>query len=208
MVVSLPDRQSRLLSLVKGWGAGVTLYAVSAGKGMGGTLYAKCPAGDDFPRIEFGVSEVIDVDAALIGNSDYSISSTLNPQAPEFILSLQPRTQKSPDDLLPRKQCNCDAVDGQYPDAALPTAVAMQTVTVHPRRESGKRRKKGPPGYYSYLEGVGDGPVETLVNGGMPPPQDPAVSAQTKPELGDETRGHRRPPRGLVTARSPPWTSA
>ncbi|XP_018430458.1 PREDICTED: LOW QUALITY PROTEIN: ubiquitin carboxyl-terminal hydrolase 10 [Nanorana parkeri] len=52
--------------------------------------------GEEVPALEFGVSEVIDPDAGLVvNNSAYSISSTLNPQAPEFIAS--PRTCNSPD---------------------------------------------------------------------------------------------------------------
>ncbi|XP_069595577.1 ubiquitin carboxyl-terminal hydrolase 10 [Ranitomeya imitator] len=147
--------------------------------------------GDDFPRIEFGVSEVIDVDAALIGNSDYSISSTLNPQAPEFILSCSP-TQKSPDDLLLAN--NCDAVDGQYPDAALPDSSGNADSDGTSAQRERKKKKKRPPGYYSYLEGVGDGPVETLVNGHATS-AGPGSIGTDEPELGDDTRASSASPR-------------
>ncbi|XP_075045463.1 ubiquitin carboxyl-terminal hydrolase 10 isoform X2 [Mixophyes fleayi] len=122
--------------------------------------------GDDYQRIEFGVSEVIDPDAVLLNNSDYSISSTLNPQAPEFILTGAP-TQKSPDCVL--HDNDCDGIDGQYSESALPdgNGNADSDGTSGAGQRERKKKKKRPPGYYSYLEGVGDGtaPIETLVNG-------------------------------------------
>ncbi|XP_072277897.1 ubiquitin carboxyl-terminal hydrolase 10 isoform X2 [Pyxicephalus adspersus] len=120
--------------------------------------------GDEYQRIEFGVSEVIDPDAVLINNSDYSISSTLNPQAPEFILACTP-TQKSID----INANDCDGIDGQYSEAALPDAGgnADSDGTSGLGQRERKKKKKRPPGYYSYLEGVTDGAShsETLVNG-------------------------------------------
>ncbi|XP_073410969.1 ubiquitin carboxyl-terminal hydrolase 10 [Dendrobates tinctorius] len=147
--------------------------------------------GDDFQRIEFGVSEVIDVDAALLGNSDYSISSTLNPQAPEFILSCSP-TQKSPDDLLLTN--NCDAIDGQYPDAALPDSSGNADSDGTSAQRERKKKKKRPPGYYSYLEGVGDVPVETLVNGHATSAGLGSIGTD-EPELGVDTRASSASPR-------------
>ncbi|TNM91110.1 hypothetical protein fugu_003399 [Takifugu bimaculatus] len=45
---------------------------------------------EDYQRIEFGVDEVMDSES--VGGKDqlYKVSSTLNPQAPEFILGCQP----------------------------------------------------------------------------------------------------------------------
>uniref|UniRef100_A0A8C5QK24 Ubiquitin carboxyl-terminal hydrolase n=1 Tax=Leptobrachium leishanense TaxID=445787 RepID=A0A8C5QK24_9ANUR len=123
-------------------------------------------AGEDYQRIEFGVNEVIDLDGSLLNNTDYSISSTLNPQAPEFILGCSP-TQKSPDDLL--HENNFDSIDCQYSESALPDSSgnADSDGTSGTGQRERKKKKKRPPGYYSYLEG-GDGegdPGETLVNG-------------------------------------------
>ncbi|XP_068116281.1 ubiquitin carboxyl-terminal hydrolase 10 isoform X2 [Hyperolius riggenbachi] len=121
--------------------------------------------GDDYQRIEFGVSEVIDPDAGFLNNSDYSISSTLNPQAPEFILACA-TAQSSEDDLHTN---NCDNVDGQCPEAALPDGSGNADSDGNSglgQRER-KKKKKRPPGYYNYLEGVADGNAqsETLLNG-------------------------------------------
>uniref|UniRef100_A0A8C5QHG8 Ubiquitin carboxyl-terminal hydrolase n=1 Tax=Leptobrachium leishanense TaxID=445787 RepID=A0A8C5QHG8_9ANUR len=127
---------------------------------------ARFPLGEDYQRIEFGVNEVIDLDGSLLNNTDYSISSTLNPQAPEFILGCSP-TQKSPDDLL--HENNFDSIDCQYSESALPDSSgnADSDGTSGTGQRERKKKKKRPPGYYSYLEG-GDGegdPGETLVNG-------------------------------------------
>ncbi|KAM4721904.1 ubiquitin carboxyl-terminal hydrolase 10 [Rhinophrynus dorsalis] len=122
--------------------------------------------GEDYQRIEFGVDEVIDPDAPLLNNTDYSISSTLNPQAPEFILVCTP-TQKSPDDIL--HESNYDAIDGQFTESAMQDGGgnADSDGTSGTGQRERKKKKKRPPGYYSYLDGVADGstPSETLVNG-------------------------------------------
>ncbi|CAI9538272.1 unnamed protein product, partial [Staurois parvus] len=126
-----------------------------------------CLSGDEYQRIEFGVSEVIDPDAGLVNNSDYSISSTLNPQAPEFILACTPAQKTSDDDVLHAN--NCDGVDGQYSEATLPdgSGNADSDGTSGLGQRERKKKKKRPPGYYSYLEGVADDGThsETLVNG-------------------------------------------
>ncbi|XP_077309145.1 ubiquitin carboxyl-terminal hydrolase 10 [Lithobates pipiens] len=123
--------------------------------------------GDEYQRIEFGVSEVIDPDAGLINNSDYSISSTLNPQAPEFILACSP-AQKTLDDVLQAN--NYDGIDDQYSESALPdgSGNADSDGTSGLGQRERKKKKKRPPGYYNYLEGVADDDgahSETLVNG-------------------------------------------
>ncbi|KAM5138751.1 ubiquitin carboxyl-terminal hydrolase 10 [Mantella aurantiaca] len=122
--------------------------------------------GDEYQRIEFGVSEVIDPDAILLNNSDYSISSTLNPQAPEFILACTP-THKTPNDDDAPYASSCDGADSQYSEAALPDgANADSDGTSGLGQRERKKKKKRPPGYYSYLEGVaGEDGAETLVNG-------------------------------------------
>ncbi|XP_069822433.1 ubiquitin carboxyl-terminal hydrolase 10 isoform X2 [Dendropsophus ebraccatus] len=147
--------------------------------------------GDEYQRIEFGVSEVIDPDAVLLNNSDYSISSTLNPQAPEFILSCSP-TRKSPDDLL--HENNCGAIDGQYHDAVVPDSSGNADSDGTSGQRERKKKKKRPPGYYSYLEGVGDGSVlaETLVNGHATSAGLHSISTD-EPELADDRASSASP---------------
>ncbi|KAL4613551.1 ubiquitin carboxyl-terminal hydrolase 10-like isoform X1 [Arapaima gigas] len=107
--------------------------------------------GDDYHRIKFGVDEVMDADAVGV-----KVSSTLNPQAPEFILGCQP-----PQKLLPA----ADVPDGGRFDAlgssgadgpSLEDGQVCQDLDGPPgalgQRER-KKKKKRPPGYYSYLEG-------------------------------------------------------
>ncbi|CAN2389258.1 Ubiquitin carboxyl-terminal hydrolase 10, partial [Pristimantis euphronides] len=149
--------------------------------------------GDEYQRIEFGVSEVIDPDAARLNNSDYSISSTLNPQAPEFILSYSP-TQKTPDDLLNAN--NCDAIDGQYNEAAVPDGSGNADSDGTSGQRERRKKKKRPPGYYNYLEGVGDGgvPVETLVNGHASSAGLNSISTD-EPELTEDVRASSASPR-------------
>ncbi|XP_075694398.1 ubiquitin carboxyl-terminal hydrolase 10 isoform X2 [Rhinoderma darwinii] len=149
--------------------------------------------GDEYMRIEFGVSEVIDPDATLFSNSDYSISSTLNPQAPEFILSCSP-TQKTPDDLLHAN--NFDDIDCQYQEAAVPDSSGNADSDGTSGQKERKKKKKRPPGYYSYLEDVGDGsaPAETLVNGHATSAGLDSISTD-EPELAEDVRAFSASPR-------------
>ncbi|XP_048371583.1 ubiquitin carboxyl-terminal hydrolase 10 isoform X1 [Sphaerodactylus townsendi] len=123
--------------------------------------------GEDYKRIEFGVNEVIEADLT-VQNNDYSISSTLNPQAPEFILGCAP-TQKTPNDVL--NEANYDSVDCPFTDPALAldggSNAENDGLPGSLGQRERKKKKKRPPGYYSYLEDVSDGmvPAEALVNG-------------------------------------------
>nr|XP_056718838.1 ubiquitin carboxyl-terminal hydrolase 10 [Euleptes europaea] len=123
--------------------------------------------GEDYKRIEFGVNEVIEADST-VQNNDYSISSTLNPQAPEFILGCAP-TQKTPNDVL--NEANYDSVDCQFTDPALALDSGSNAendgLPGSLAQRERKKKKKRPPGYYSYLEDASDGivPTEALVNG-------------------------------------------
>uniref|UniRef100_A0A4W5QDQ2 Ubiquitin carboxyl-terminal hydrolase n=1 Tax=Hucho hucho TaxID=62062 RepID=A0A4W5QDQ2_9TELE len=120
-------------------------------------------SGEDYQRIEFGVDEVMDLEPVGVKDPLFKVSSTLNPQAPEFILGCQP-SQKvpqtaavlSPPSTMDSNQ-NCQDGDGG------PGSLGQ--------RER-KKKKKRPPGYYNYLEGSGpnsggmDGPPgKGLVNG-------------------------------------------
>ncbi|XP_071761439.1 ubiquitin carboxyl-terminal hydrolase 10 isoform X3 [Centroberyx gerrardi] len=139
---------------------------------------------EDYQRIEFGVDEVMDSEHVGVKDPLYKVSSTLNPQAPEFILGCQ-SAQKAQQTAPPA----ADVPDGTHfnsldcPDSeasAVDNHQACQDMDGVPgslgQRER-KKKKKRPPGYYNYLEGsagnnsssggaVADGtPVTALVNG-------------------------------------------
>ncbi|KAF2984234.1 hypothetical protein EK904_013369, partial [Melospiza melodia maxima] len=124
--------------------------------------------GEEYQRIEFGVNEVIETQSSVLNNTDYSISSTLNPQAPEFILSCAP-AQKSPDDAL--SDTNYNSIDCQFSDPTLAldsgSNAENDALAGGLGQRERKKKKKRPPGYYSYLEDVPDGVAapEALVNG-------------------------------------------
>lgn len=157
-------------------------------------------AAEDYQRIEFGVDEVMDSES--LGGKDplYKVSSTLNPQAPEFILGCQP-VQKA----LQASAAAADVPDGAHfnsldgPDSeasALDNHQTCQDLDGLPgslgQRER-KKKKKRPPGYYNYLDpsGVGGGaegvPVTALVNGhALGGPHHPAEELDGKPPSGAE----------------------
>ncbi|XP_049574673.1 ubiquitin carboxyl-terminal hydrolase 10 isoform X1 [Syngnathus scovelli] len=142
--------------------------------------------GDDYQRIKFGVDEVID-SKPVGGMNDnlYKVSSTLNPQAPEFILGCQ-SAQKTQQTTMTTSVA--DALDGSHfnsedgPDSeasALDNHQVCQDMDGLPgglaQRER-KKKKKRPPGYYNYLDPSASGnnsgapadggtPVTALVNG-------------------------------------------
>ncbi|XP_057701578.1 ubiquitin carboxyl-terminal hydrolase 10 isoform X2 [Corythoichthys intestinalis] len=138
-------------------------------------------SGDDYQRIKFGVDEVIDsktVDG--VNDTLYKVSSTLNPQAPEFILGCQsaqkPQQTTTPADSGPDGS-HFNSEDGPDSEAsALDNHQACQDLDGLPggmgQRER-KKKKKRPPGYYNYLDSSGGGntnaadstPVTALVNG-------------------------------------------
>uniref|UniRef100_A0A8D0BHT4 Ubiquitin carboxyl-terminal hydrolase n=1 Tax=Salvator merianae TaxID=96440 RepID=A0A8D0BHT4_SALMN len=124
--------------------------------------------GEEYQRIEFGVNEVIETDSSVLNNNDYSISSTLNPQAPEFILGCA-ATQKTSSDVL--NEANCNSIDCQFTNTALAldgsSNAENDSLSGSLGQRERKKKKKRPPGYYSYLEDANDGivPVEALVNG-------------------------------------------
>lgn len=140
-------------------------------------------AGEDYQHIEFGVDEVMDSKA--VGGNDplYKVSSTLNPQAPEFILGCQP-AQKAQQTASPAADvpdgAHFNSLDGPDSEAsALDNHQPCPDMDGLPgslgQRER-KKKKKRPPGYYNYLEpstgsnssntSTADGtPVTALVNG-------------------------------------------
>uniref|UniRef100_A0A4W5LN67 Ubiquitin carboxyl-terminal hydrolase n=1 Tax=Hucho hucho TaxID=62062 RepID=A0A4W5LN67_9TELE len=117
---------------------------------------------EDYQRIEFGVDEVMDLEPVGVKDPLFKVSSTLNPQAPEFILGCQP-SQKVPQTATALSPA-ADVPDGNCQDGDGGPGSLGQ-------RER-KKKKKRPPGYYNYLEGSGpnsggiDGPPgKGLVNG-------------------------------------------
>ncbi|XP_042527375.1 ubiquitin carboxyl-terminal hydrolase 10 [Dipodomys spectabilis] len=130
------------------------------------------PDGQEYQRIEFGVNEVIEPSDPLPRTPSYSISSTLNPQAPEFILGCT-TSKKTPDGI--DKDASYSSIDCQYPGSALvlessstvETEVLEGDVSGGLGQRERKKKKKRPPGYYSYLKDGGDESIspEALVNG-------------------------------------------
>ncbi|XP_046898190.1 ubiquitin carboxyl-terminal hydrolase 10 isoform X1 [Hypomesus transpacificus] len=117
--------------------------------------------GEDYQRIEFGVDEVMEAEPAGAKDPLFKVSSTLNPQAPEFILGCQP-SQKAPQQDDPPVS---DLPDGGHynsqdgPDSEPSALDSLQSCQDMDgpgglgQRER-KKKKKRPPGYYNYLEGA------------------------------------------------------
>ena len=121
-------------------------------------------SGEDYQRIEFGVDEVMEAEPAGAKDPLFKVSSTLNPQAPEFILGCQP-SQKALQQTDPPVS---DLPDGGHynsqdgPDSEPSAMDSMQSCQDMDgpdgpgglgQRER-KKKKKRPPGYYNYLEGA------------------------------------------------------
>uniref|UniRef100_A0AAQ6AIA2 Ubiquitin carboxyl-terminal hydrolase n=1 Tax=Amphiprion ocellaris TaxID=80972 RepID=A0AAQ6AIA2_AMPOC len=138
---------------------------------------------EDYQRIEFGVDEVMDSKPVGVNDPLYKVSSTLNPQAPEFILgcqSAQKAQQTAPAAADVPDGAHFNSLDGADSEAsALDNHQACQDMDGLPgslgQRER-KKKKKRPPGYYNYLDpstgsnnsstSAADGtPVTALVNG-------------------------------------------
>uniref|UniRef100_A0A3Q3GM34 Ubiquitin carboxyl-terminal hydrolase n=1 Tax=Labrus bergylta TaxID=56723 RepID=A0A3Q3GM34_9LABR len=139
---------------------------------------------EDYQHIEFGVDEVMDSKSVGMNDPVFKVSSTLNPQAPEFILGCQ-STQKAQQTAPPEADdpdgVHFNSLDGADSEAsALDNHQACQDMDGLPgslgQRER-KKKKKRPPGYYNYLDpstgsssnnssSAADGtPVTALVNG-------------------------------------------
>uniref|UniRef100_A0A8C1V3N6 Ubiquitin carboxyl-terminal hydrolase n=1 Tax=Cyprinus carpio TaxID=7962 RepID=A0A8C1V3N6_CYPCA len=136
--------------------------------------------GEEELHIEFGVDEVMNAESVAVKDSLYKVSSTLNPQAPEFILGCQP-SQKA----LSTATAVADIPDGADFDSLCCSNSETSVLGSHQACSdmdgvSGglgqrKKKKKRPPGYYNYLEGSNSTGVATdeveasgLVNGHTP----------------------------------------
>uniref|UniRef100_A0AAR2M1C4 Ubiquitin carboxyl-terminal hydrolase n=1 Tax=Pygocentrus nattereri TaxID=42514 RepID=A0AAR2M1C4_PYGNA len=117
-------------------------------------------SGEDYQHIEFGVDEVMSSEPVSMKDPLYKVSSTLNPQAPEFILGCQ-SAQKT----LPAATPIADIPDGtdfSSVDCADSEASVLDShqassdldgVSSSLGQRERKKKKKRPPGYYNYLEG-------------------------------------------------------
>uniref|UniRef100_A0A8C7X3J8 Ubiquitin carboxyl-terminal hydrolase n=1 Tax=Oryzias sinensis TaxID=183150 RepID=A0A8C7X3J8_9TELE len=161
-------------------------------------------AAEDYQRIEFGVDEVMDSKPIGVNDPLYKVSSTLNPQAPEFILGCQ-SVQKAPQTTLPAPDVpdgsHFNSLDGPDSEAsALDNHQVCQDMDAPGslgQRER-KKKKKRPPGYYNYLDPLGGGngsgsivadgqSVTTLVNGHvLGGPHNSTEDVDSKAFLGNE----------------------
>lgn len=137
-------------------------------------------AAEDYQHIEFGVDEVMDSKPIGVNDPLYKVSSTLNPQAPEFILGCQSaqKAQQTTSSADVPDGAHFNSLDGgDLEVSAMDNHQACQDMDGLPgslgQRER-KKKKKRPPGYYNYLEpstgsnssSAADGsPVTALVNG-------------------------------------------
>uniref|UniRef100_A0A2I3SSD3 Ubiquitin carboxyl-terminal hydrolase n=1 Tax=Pan troglodytes TaxID=9598 RepID=A0A2I3SSD3_PANTR len=153
----------------------------------------KLPDGQEYQRIEFGVGEVIEPSDTSPRTPSYSISSTLNPQAPEFILGCT-ASKITPDGIT--KEASYGSIDCQYPGSALALdgSSNVEAEVLESDGVSGglgqrerKKKKKRPPGYYSYLKDGGDDSISTeaLVNGHANSAVPNSVSAEDAEFMGD-----------------------
>ncbi|TTR36198.1 Ubiquitin carboxyl-terminal hydrolase 10 [Bagarius yarrelli] len=120
-------------------------------------------AGEDYQHIEFGVDEVMSSEPVVVKDSLCKVSSTLNPQAPEFILGCQLAQKPLPtvtpvSGVLHGADFNSvDCADSE--PSALDSQQACSDIDISSglgQRER-KKKKKRPPGYYNYLEGCESG---------------------------------------------------
>uniref|UniRef100_A0A7N5ZZG1 Ubiquitin carboxyl-terminal hydrolase n=1 Tax=Anabas testudineus TaxID=64144 RepID=A0A7N5ZZG1_ANATE len=130
-------------------------------------MYFSYTVSEDYQHIEFGVDEVMDSKSIGVNDPLFKVSSTLNPQAPEFILSCQSAQkvqQKAPPAADIPDGTHFNSLDGPDAEAsALDNHQVCQDMDGLPgslgQRER-KKKKKRPPGYYNYLD-----PSTALVNG-------------------------------------------
>ncbi|XP_074864542.1 ubiquitin carboxyl-terminal hydrolase 10 isoform X2 [Carettochelys insculpta] len=169
--VELPPYNDTLSCGIKSTGSSISIHATIDPRNTTEWIETKVTGskveGEEYRRIEFGVNEVIETESSVLNNADYSIASTLNPQAPEFILGCA-STQKTHNDIL--NETNYNSIDCQFTDPALAldsgSNAENDSLSGSLGQRERKKKKKRPPGYYNYLEDANDGaPSEALVNG-------------------------------------------
>ncbi|XP_043100276.1 ubiquitin carboxyl-terminal hydrolase 10 isoform X3 [Puntigrus tetrazona] len=172
--------------------------------------------GEDYQHIEFGVDEVMNAEPVAVKDSLYKVSSTLNPQAPEFILGCQP-SQKALSTATPV----ADIPDGTDFNSLCcgnsETLGSHQTCSDMDGVSGGlgqrKKKKKRPPGYYNYLEGSNSNSTGVatdgvgasgLVNGHTP--NAPLMGSEDM--VGDVLSGAELiPPNSITSSTSTPQTA-
>ncbi|XP_043100275.1 ubiquitin carboxyl-terminal hydrolase 10 isoform X2 [Puntigrus tetrazona] len=173
-------------------------------------------SGEDYQHIEFGVDEVMNAEPVAVKDSLYKVSSTLNPQAPEFILGCQP-SQKALSTATPV----ADIPDGTDFNSLCcgnsETLGSHQTCSDMDGVSGGlgqrKKKKKRPPGYYNYLEGSNSNSTGVatdgvgasgLVNGHTP--NAPLMGSEDM--VGDVLSGAELiPPNSITSSTSTPQTA-
>ncbi|KAK1163522.1 hypothetical protein AOXY_G17023 [Acipenser oxyrinchus oxyrinchus] len=190
-------------------------------------------SGEDYQCIKFGVDEVIDLESVGQKDSMYKVSSTLNPQAPEFILGSQP-SQKVLDSLQAANSSGFNSIDCQHSEpSSLDSNRACQDMDMDGasgslgQRER-KKKKKRPPGYYSYLEGSSSSSSSSarahhethqvigLVNGhalnatdlGSLGPEEVGTAAETATEFPRSSTGSSTTTPTIITTTSPTTVSS
>ncbi|XP_062868718.1 ubiquitin carboxyl-terminal hydrolase 10 isoform X2 [Trichomycterus rosablanca] len=151
-------------------------------------------SGEDYQHIEFGVDEVMSSESVAVKDSLYKVSSTLNPQAPEFILGCQP-AQKALQAAAPIGSVSHNA-DFNSVDCADSEPLALDSqqacsdidgVSSGLGQRERKKKKKRPPGYYNYLEGSdGGGTVDGVTGTGLVNGHALSTSALMSEDMGNE----------------------
>lgn len=132
---------------------------------------------EDYQHIEFGVDEVMDSTPVGVKDPLFKVSSTLNPQAPEFILGCQSAHNTQQFAALSANimdGVHFDSVDCPDSEVSAVDDQACQDMDgisgdLGPRER--RKKKKRPPGYYNYLEGsAGNSSSGGTMAGGVPMP--------------------------------------
>ncbi|XP_060796790.1 ubiquitin carboxyl-terminal hydrolase 10 isoform X2 [Neoarius graeffei] len=162
--------------------------------------------GEDYQHIEFGVDEVMSSEPVLVKDSLYKVSSTLNPQAPEFILGCQPAQKPLPTatpvsnashgadfNSVDCADSEASALDGQQ------ACSDLDGISSSLGQRERKKKKKRPPGYYNYLEGCESGGAAVDGEAGSGLVNGHGLSA---PALGSEDAGTDLTPSTLSSTSS------
>ncbi|KAI4880908.1 hypothetical protein NFI96_029793, partial [Prochilodus magdalenae] len=134
-------------------------------------------SGEDYQHIEFGVDEVMSSEPVSMKDPLYKVSSTLNPQAPEFILGCQSAQKNLPTsapvadipDGADFNSVDCADSEASAPDSHQACSDLDGVSSSLGQRER-KKKKKRPPGYYNYLEGSSNsssGAMDGVVGSGL-----------------------------------------
>ncbi|XP_039619256.1 ubiquitin carboxyl-terminal hydrolase 10 [Polypterus senegalus] len=113
--------------------------------------------GEEYQSTECGADEACEPEADGLKDCKHKVSSTLNPQAPEFILSCHPSHKVN--SLQASNTNEFNSVDCQHSEASsmddnrAEQGLDMDSTLGSLGQRERKKKKKRPPGYYNYLEG-------------------------------------------------------